>query len=124
MKRMTVMLLAVLAGCGAKPEPSPAPSVSPATWPSPIVSEGPAPAPTSNVSPHPAPSPTRPPPFPSPRPFPPLWPQEDPGCVVLKCNGDCVVTEVRSERSGTLATWSFCVQYPPERVGPPPGWRR
>jgi hypothetical protein len=127
MTRLTVVLLVVLVGCGSKPAPSPAPSQEPSSQPTPVVSEEPVPSASPTPTPHPVPSPFRPPPSPRPspsvRPFPPLWPQEDPGCQVIRCNGDCVVTEVRSERSNTLATWSFCVQYPPERVGPPAGWK-
>lgn len=73
---------------------------------------------------------------PSPRPTPAVgWKPPRPGprpqvvrqadvCAELACRKLCIVVPVRSARSGTPATWSYCtgLEYPP--ASPPAGWIR
>jgi hypothetical protein len=92
-----------------------------------------APPPSLSASPDTTPTLPAPSPLPTPEPVPTASPSvtptpiytdyEDPGCAVLACKGPCIAAAVRSLRSGTAATWSFCRDYPPLRIGPPPGWR-
>jgi hypothetical protein len=108
----------VVTRCSKHTEPSLAPSTAPSLPPLPDVD--PVVVPPAWASPHPIPSPTRQPPPPVPHPV----NGEDPGCIVLRCHGECVVSDVQSERSHTWATWSYCLEDPPNRIGPPLGWRR